>query len=50
MTPLIYNLSMLAGLALASAGAGIVGGVGVGLLTAGGLLLACTAFTAVMVR
>lgn len=50
MTPLIYNLSMLAGLALSAIGAGIVGGVGVGLLTAGGLLLACTAFTAVMVR
>ena len=50
MTPLIYNLSMLAGLALAAAGAVVIGGIGVGLLTAGGLLLVCTAFSAVMVR
>lgn len=50
MNPLIYNLSMLGGLVLTAAGAWHMGGMGVGLLTAGGLLLACTVFTTVMAR
>jgi hypothetical protein len=50
MNPLIYNVSMAAGLALVAVGAGMLAGVGVGLLTAGGTLLVLTAFTAVMVR
>jgi len=48
MTANIYNVSMLIGLLLASAGASIVGGIGIGLIVAGILLLFCTVVSALV--
>lgn len=50
MTALTYNLAMGAGLAITTAGAALLGGLPAALLTCGVLLIAATAFTAVLVR
>ena len=46
MTPLVYNLSMLGGLALCTAGVAVMAGIGPALLAAGGGLIALTLYSA----
>lgn len=42
MNRITYDVAMVLGTALASTGAGLVGGLGVGLMTAGGLVITLT--------
>ena len=48
MTPLVYNLSMLTGLGLCTAGVALVAGIGPALLAAGGGLIALTIYSATL--
>ena len=48
MNPLVYNLSMLTGLGLCTAGVAIVAGLGPALLAAGGGLIALTLVSAML--
>lgn len=42
MKPIVYNISMAAGIALVSAGAFLQWGAGIGAIVAGSLVLGCT--------
>lgn len=50
MNQLTYNASLAIGIALITAGAAVLWGVGMALLACGGIVLAATAFSVLAVR